>query len=380
MHFIIAFLIVAIAGSVISTRTLCGYNHISLIGKSLIFILLLICWLMPIIMNLLKNGCELSPEIYSKISLGGYFLFGFAFILLMILLLRDILWFGAYGITLLIKQSSQWWSPFNISLLTKINIITIVLTLILSLYGLYEGLKIPQIKEIEISTSKVKQEIRILQINDVHIDRSKPVQWVAELVDKANAVNADIIVLPGDIVDDDINFVKTQVSELKRLKSRYGIYYSSGNHELYNGLISIQNYIQNLGIVWLSGKGVYIENLPLFIAGIPDLPMLRKQNNYTHLLDGVNDDFYKILLAHNPSQAQSNLALGFDLQLSSHTHGGQIFPFHIPVRIINNYLAGLYQLPEGLLYISRGAGYWGPPIRLLAPSDITLIKLLPEHK
>lgn len=331
-------------------------------------------------MNLLKNGCELSPEIYSKISLGGYFLFGFAFILLMILLLRDILWFGAYGITLLIKQSSQWWSPFNISLLTKINIITIVLTLILSLYGLYEGLKIPQIKEIEISTSKVKQEIRILQINDMHIDRSKPVQWVAELVDKANAVNADIIVLPGDIVDDDINFVKTQVSELKRLKSRYGIYYSSGNHELYNGLISIQNYIQNLGIVWLSGKGVYIENLPLFIAGIPDLPMLRKQNNYTHLLDGVNDDFYKILLAHNPSQAQSNLALGFDLQLSSHTHGGQIFPFHIPVRIINNYLAGLYQLPEGLLYISRGAGYWGPPIRLLAPSDITLIKLLPEHK
>ena len=124
-------------------------------------------------MNLLKNSCELSPEIYSKISLGGYFLFGFAFILLMILLLRDILWFGAYGITLLIKQSSQWWSPFNISLLTKINIITIVLTLILSLYGLYEGLKIPQIKEIEISTSKVKQEIRILQINDMHIDSKK---------------------------------------------------------------------------------------------------------------------------------------------------------------------------------------------------------------
>ena len=197
------------------------------------------------------------------------------------------------------------------------------------------------------------------------------------MVDLANAQEADLIVLPGDIIDDRMEAVLPQAGELKRLKSRYGVYFSPGNHEFYNGLVEIQWYLQKAGFVWLSENGRNVEGLPLYIAGMPDGPRQRTQTQYPHLLRNADPEAYKILLAHNPAKARAYLGQGFDLQLSAHTHGGQIFPFHLPVRLANNFLSGLYELPEGKLYISRGAGYWGPPMRLLAPSDMTLIRLLP---
>ena len=132
-----------------------------------------------------------------------------------------------------------------------------------------------------------------------------------------------------------------------------------------------------MNIVWLAGEGQQIADLPLYLAGIPDLPVLRNKAGYEHILDRASEHDYKILLAHNPINAAEYIERGFDLQLSAHTHGGQIFPFHLPVKYVNRYLAGLYELPGGKLYISRGAGYWGPPMRLLAPSDMTLIRLRP---
>ena len=198
-----------------------------------------------------------------------------------------------------------------------------------------------------------------------------------DMVDLANAQEADLIVLPGDIIDDRMEAVLPQAGELKRLKSRYGVYFSPGNHEFYNGLVEIQWYLQKAGFVWLSENGRNVEGLPLYIAGMPDGPRQRTQTQYPHLLRNADPEAYKILLAHNPTRAREYLGQGFDLQLSAHTHGGQIFPFHLPVRLANNFLSGLYELPEGKLYISRGAGYWGPPMRLLAPSDMTLIRLLP---
>ena len=106
--------------------------------------------------------------------------------------------------------------------------------------------------------------------------------------------------------------------------------------------------------------------------------MSEKKAGFDKILDNAKAENYKILLAHNPSMPEEYLGRGFDLQLSGHTHGGQIFPFHIPVWIVNNDLAGLYEIGAGKLHISRGTGYWGPPMRLFAPSDMTLIRLQPQ--
>lgn len=380
MYFAIAFFTIALAGALISARTLCGYNQISPWWKIFVFLLIFFCWLTPVLMRALRGQAWLASEIYGKISLIGYFLFGFVFILLMLLLARDILWGGAYGIARLTGTAKPNWSPLDVALLTKVNAVTLGFAFLFSLGALYAGIRTPAVKEVEIRTPKTDREIRIVQINDMHIDRSKPVKWFADMVDRVNSLNADIVVMPGDIIDDNMEAVQTQADELKRLKSRYGIYYSPGNHEFYNGIVAIQWYLQKIGVVWLAGNGVNVAGLPLYVAGVPDIPVLRKQAGYEHILDNAFSDSYKILLAHNPTLAREYLARGFDLQLSAHTHGGQIFPFHIPVKIVNNYLAGMYDLPEGKLYISRGAGYWGPPLRLLAPSDITLIRLLPEKQ
>ena len=378
MYFAIAFLTVSIVGALITARTLCGYNHIPAYIKVLVFILFWAMWCMPVILGGIRHNELVSENIYNKLALGGYFLFGAAFLLFALLVLRDIAWSMGYGIAKLAGKSSTDWSPMNVNALTKVNIATLILGGVLSFYALYEGIKLPTVKEININTSAVDREIKILQINDMHIERSKPISWFADVVKLANAQDADLILMPGDIVDDRVEAISAHLAELQKLKSRYGVYISVGNHELYNGLIFIQNHLQKMGIKWLSGNGENIEGLPIFVAGIPDLPILRKKAGFENILDEAKSENYKILLAHNPSMAEEYLGRGFDLQLSGHTHGGQIFPFHIPVWIANKYLAGLYEIGAGKLHISRGTGYWGPPMRLFAPSDMTLIRLQPQ--
>ena len=135
---------------------------------------------------------------------------------------------------------------------------------------------------------------------------------------------------------------------------------------------------QQMGFNLLSENGQQIEETGLYLAGIPDNPSNRQKKDYPQILQNSLPNMYKILLAHNPSLAKDYLKLGFDLQLSAHTHGGQIFPFHILVKVANKYLSGKYNIDGKVLYISNGAGYWGPPMRLFAPSDITLITLKPK--
>ena len=307
MYFVIAFFTVTFVGALISARTLCGYNDISPWWKVAVFLLLWTVWAMPAVLGGLRTKGWLEGPVYNTLALGGYFLFGFAFLLLMLLLFRDFVWAVSYGLAKLSGHASAGWSPVNTAALTKANLITLALALLLSLYALYEGVKTPRVREIVIETSKTDREIKILQINDMHIDRSKPVKWFADMVDLANAQEADLIVLPGDIIDDRMEAVLPQAGELKRLKSRYGVYFSPGNHEFYNGLVEIQWYLQKAGFVWLSENGRNVEGLPLYIAGMPDGPRQRTQTQYPHLLRNADPEAYKILLAHNPTRARDYL-------------------------------------------------------------------------
>ena len=375
MFFVYASLIVALACSVITERTLLVYNNVHWAIRTVVFLLLISAWLSPLIINVLRRKMLLDGPIFNSFSNIGYACFGFVFILFIMLFFRDGFWFVAYKIF----GKSQLWNPTNTSLLIKVNIITVLLAVAVSVYAIFEAIKLPVVNKLEIISSKISEPITILQINDVHLHGRKPVSGIEKLVKLSNSLNPDIIVMPGDIIDDGIGYISNHLRELSKLSAKHGVYVSAGNHEYYNGLVPIQWQFQNMGFYFLSENGVRVGDSGIYIAGIPDNSMQRVVKEYPNILEGSEVDDYKILLAHNPKFAKEYLNMGFDLQLSAHTHGGQIFPFHILVKWANNYLSGKYDIDGKVLYISNGAGYWGPPMRLLAPAEVTLITIKPEE-
>lgn len=374
MFFLYASLIIALACSVITQRTLVGYNNVHWSVKLLVFLVCFGAWAAPLTLGIIRRRMWLSGEPYNLLSNFGYVCFGFAFILFVMLFLRDGFWFAAYRLW---GRNNAVWNPVDVAALTKANLVTLVLAILVSAYAWYEGTKLPVVKNLEIYSGKIDREYKILQINDVHLHGSKPVSRVEKLVALANSVHADVIVMPGDIIDDSVGSLTEHIKALSKLQAPYGIYVSAGNHEYYNGLIPAQWQFEQIGFRLLSEKGEHIGDTGIYLAGIPDNPSYRQKKEFPHILTGSEPEDYKILLAHNPTLAKDYLNLGFDLQLSAHTHGGQIFPFHIPVKMVNNYLSGKYEIDGRILYISNGAGYWGPPMRLFAPSDITVITLKP---
>lgn len=374
MFFLYASLIIALACSIITQRTLVGYNNVHWSVKLLVFLVCFGAWAAPLTLGIIRRRMWLSGEPYNLLSNFGYVCFGFAFILFVMLFLRDGFWFAAYRLW---GRNNAVWNPVDVAVLTKANLVTLVLAILVSAYAWYEGTKLPVVKNLEIYSGKIDREYKILQINDVHLHGSKPVSRVEKLVALANSVHADVIVMPGDIIDDSVGSLTEHIKALSKLQAPYGVYVSAGNHEYYNGLIPAQWQFEQIGFRLLSENGERLGDSGIYLAGIPDNPSYRQKKEFPHILTGSEPEDYKIVLAHNPTFAKDYLNLGFDLQLSAHTHGGQIFPFHVPVRLVNNYLSGKYEIDGRILYISNGAGYWGPPMRLFAPSDITLITLKP---
>ncbi len=375
MIFFCASLIIAVSCSLITERTLVGYNNIHVFVKFLVFLLFLIAWSTPAILGTIRHHMWLEGKLYNILADFGYICFGFAFIIFVLLFARDFFWFLAYYLS----GKKECINPYNITLLTKANIITFIMAIIVTVYGVWEGTKLPVVKHLELYSSKISSPVTILQINDLHLHRNKSEQKLAQIVSMANSLHPDIIAMPGDIIDDTVGYLVPHLNELGKLSAKYGVFVSPGNHEYYNGLVPSKWQLEQLGFTFLSTNGRHIDELNFYLAGIPDNPNIRMLDEYPHLLDGSLPFDYKVLLAHNPMHAKDYLALGFDLQLSAHTHGGQIFPFHFMVKWVNKYLSGKYNIGDGVLYISNGAGYWGPPMRILAPSDITLITIKPKN-
>lgn len=374
MFFLYASLIIATACSVITQRTLVGYNHVHWTVKLLTFFVFFCAWTAPLTLGIIRRKMWIVGETYNLLHNLGFIAFGFAFILFVLLFVRDGFWFVGYRIW----GKSEFWNPVNVRALTLANLVSFLLAMLISVYAYYEGTKLPTVKTLNLTSNKVYQKVTLLQMNDLHLHGSKPVEQIKNIVRLINSLHPDIIVMPGDIIDDSVGNLVAHIQALSELRAKYGIYVSAGNHEYYNGLIPSQWQYQQLGYQLLSENGQRVENTGIYLAGIPDNPSQRNKKEFPKIMDNSESTDYKILLAHNPTLADDYLKLGFDLQLSGHTHGGQIFPFHILVRLANSYLSGRYDVDGKILYISRGAGYWGPPMRLFAPSDITLITIHPK--
>lgn len=377
-------LIIAIAATAITIKTLVGYIELHFSIKLLISLFVILSWFAPAIVGGIRSSSWGDTTAFTYFSAVAYFLFGAAFILLVLLLFRDFLWFGAYEIAKLLKLAkASALNPSDYQKLNLANIYTICLTFVLSFYACYEALRVPSVKEITLTSPKIKQAYTIVQLSDIHVNRTTSIAHLQKLVDKVNALNPDVILLTGDIGDDKVSKVEEQMFVLKGLKSKYGEYIVYGNHELYNGLPGWQLRFSQQDWTALFNSGVKIKGTELYIGGIPDISFIRGARFFkldmAKTFENAKPEDYKILLSHSPKfYKEEEFKPGYDLQLSGHTHGGQIFPFHFLVWQANKYLAGLYDLEGAKLYVSRGAGYWGAPLRLFAPSEITLIKLVPQ--
>lgn len=358
-----------------------------LAAKIWIVLPVLLSWFAPVYVYALMDAKLFGSAAFSRLNNVGFYLFGTAFFLFAVLLIRNAVWFSAYGVGKLARYPGiERFNPSSPDLLNKVNLVTVVLTLVISLYAVYEGVKIPPVKEVIIETDKPVKEFTFVQLSDIHIHRGVAPEKIIKLVEKVNALKPDVIFLTGDIGDDEAAHVMPAAEKLGGLKSRYGTYVVMGNHELYRGYKAWEKVFKDLGFTVLYNEGFSLNGSGVFAGGVADasfayaVPALKADADKT--FENARAQEYKILLAHSPllirgDKTSADQPHPFDLQISGHTHGGQIFPFHFLVKPVNKYLAGLYPVNGGHLYVSRGTGYWGPPMRLLAPSEITLFKINP---
>lgn len=260
------------------------------------------------------------------------------------------------------------------------------LAVLATLIGTFNARRPAQVKHVDLplkGLAKPLQGFTIAQISDIHVGPTIKHRYLQSIVRRVNALKPDVIAITGDLVDGSVDELAAHTAPLADLKARHGSYFVTGNHDYYSGSAEWINEVRRLGITVLINEHVVLkqQDAPLLLAGVTDYSA--HQFNPEHRSDPAKamhnaptGPMPKILLAHQPRTAPAAEQAGFDVQLSGHTHGGQFWPWNHFVRFQQPYTAGLHQLGSMLIYISRGTGYWGPPKRLGAPSEITLLRLV----
>ena len=246
----------------------------------------------------------------------------------------------------------------------------------LSAVGIRSALAGVQIKELEVKLRGLPRELagfRLVQISDVHVGPLLRKDWVAHVVAQIRALSPDLVAITGDLVDGRVHELREHVAPLARIEARRGVYFVTGNHEYYSGVEEWYAHLPTLGVRPLRNERVEVAP-GLELAGIEDPT---GEPDLTSALQGRDPASALVLLAHQPRQFPEAARHGVPLTLSGHTHGGQIWPFSWVVALAQPYLAGLHRRGDSQLYVSRGTGFWGPPMRVFAPAEITLLKLQP---
>ena len=240
------------------------------------------------------------------------------------------------------------------------------------------GLRVPRVRRVEIALARWPAALdgfRIAQISDVHIGPVLGRAFAEQLVERANALAPDLIAVTGDLVDGSVEKIGGEVAPFGALRAPHGVYFVTGNHDFYSGVDGWLARVRELGLRVLRNERVAIGGAEGFdLAGVDD-----HRGDWTRgttediagALAGRDPGRPVVLLAHDPTSFVCAAEAKVDLQLSGHTHGGQIWPFAYLVRLAVPFVAGLYRRGASQLYVSSGSGFWGPPMRLLAPSEIT---------
>jgi predicted MPP superfamily phosphohydrolase len=252
-------------------------------------------------------------------------------------------------------------------------------------YGVSRALGEPEIVDVPVTLPRLPRSLdgfTIVQLTDIHVGGTIGREFITELVARTNALGADLIALTGDFVDGSVEELRDGVAPLADLRAPHGVYFVTGNHEYYSGVTAWVEHFTELGIRVLRNERVTItrDGGSFDLAGIDDHNARRWGNGHgpdlERALAGRDPSRAVVLLAHQPRQVHAAAKYDVDLQLSGHTHGGQVWPWHYLAKIQQGgLLAGRYTIGTTQLYVSRGPSYWGPPVRVGAPPEITRVIL-----
>ena len=263
--------------------------------------------------------------------------------------------------------------------------LSIFLSVAIVIYGYFEALHM-RTEYVTVKTDKLPanvEKVRIAQISDVHLGLIVGASRLERILENVRKARPDMLVSTGDLVDGQMDSPEKLANMLHNIPARYGKYAITGNHEFYAGLERALAFTEQAGFTLLRGEVKTIKDF-INIAGVDDPARgpYRSEHMVSEkaLLEGLPKNRFTLFLKHQPIVSKSSLGL-FDLQLSGHTHKGQIFPFSLMTKLAYRMHTGLSKLSHNsLLYVNRGSGTWGPPIRFLSPPEVTIIDLVPRGK
>lgn len=331
---------------------------------------LFLLFIAPIAARTLESaGLEKLPELLSPV---GYLWMGLLFLFVSAAAAVDLI----NAILRLAKRRTRLLSPASQLLIAT------GYTICIGAYGWHEAKDIRS-EKITLRSSKIPAaigRIRIVQLSDVHVGQIVNEDRVTAMLDKVKAAGPDILVATGDLVDGHQRHLTGIDKLFAAVNPQLGKYAIMGNHEYYAGAADSLSFMKKSGFITLINENVKFGNF-LFITGVDDAGKKPETAKYQiverKLLDAAGEKSFRILLKHRPVVAETSKGR-FDLQLSGHVHKGQIFPFNLLTWLSFPVKTGLTELDKGgHLYVNRGTGVWGPPIRFLAPPEVTIIDLLP---
>ncbi|MBB6093940.1 hypothetical protein HNQ60_002821 [Povalibacter uvarum] len=337
-----------------------------------VVVLIASCLLMPA--SMMTRPLE-SRSLADRIAWAGLLMMGFFSSLFVLTLLRDIALLVAALVST--AQAAAMVRPSAAGV--------VVLAILVTLIGFFNARRRARVVEIDVPIAKLPAQLHgfsIVQISDVHVGPTIKRGYVNAIVEAANGLNADVIAITGDLVDGSVQQLAADVQPLSQLTAKHGVYFVTGNHEYYSGARAWTQELRKLGLTVLINEHVVLarDEASLVLAGVTDYTAHhfepQSRSDPSAALHGAPLDAVKILLAHQPRSAPAAASAGFDLQLSGHTHGGQFWPWNLFVPLQQPFTAGLHRLGQLWVYVSRGTGYWGPPKRFGAPSEITRIRLV----
>jgi uncharacterized protein len=345
-----------------------------------VFIVIFMSFMMfaPIITRELEHTGHETAALF--VAYTGYIWMGSLSIFLIIAILIGIYRLIAFALGDFFRKDTEAFIPSAFSAF----IIPVFLAVILTGYGIYEALNI-KTEYVAINTAKIPSSagrIRIVQISDVHLGLMAGKNRLENIIKSVETANPDILLSTGDLIDGQLDNIKDNIKLLNQINPRFGKFAVTGNHEVYAGLGLSTKLTESAGFRMLRNETADVGD-SVIIAGFDDRgysqSKISDMQMEKDILLKLPHTRFIIVLKHKPEVAKEIFGL-FDLQLSGHLHGGQIFPFIPLVRIAYPYyISGLYELTDkSNLYISRGTGLWGPPMRVLAPPEITVIDLISD--
>lgn len=262
-----------------------------------------------------------------------------------------------------------------------------LLALGVTVIGYVNARRLARVKKVDVPIRDLPPDLHgytIAQLSDIHVGPTIQRAYLNAIVTRVNKLGADAIAITGDLVDGSVQRLAAHTEPLKRLRASDGVFFVTGNHEYYSGAEEWIAEVRRLGLRVLMNEHVVRRRgaASVMIAGVADYSAhvfhpSHKSDPQRAAAGAPRDVDVRVLLAHQPRTAPEAAAAGFDLQLSGHTHGGQFFPWNLFVPLQNPFVAGLHRVRDMWIYVSRGTGYWGPPKRFGAPSEITLVRLVP---